>query len=438
MAPGSAADSRTSDARDSEFAPLDNRDFHLAAITGLRAIAASWVVLVHFRGAIEAVLPAFASARTITNAGFLGVDLFFVVSGFVICHRYLATMGERFRRKQVVEFLTLRVARLVPVHLFMLCVVGLAYWASGRMGLNSRPQGLFSPGSFAENVLLVHGWFNQRLSWNEPSWTISLEWLAYLAFPLLALLLFRVRNARNAIAAGGLLFVFAYAPIVLQGMGALHLPDFGGGVLGVGLLRILAGFVGGCAAFIVARAWQTARGGNHRYARARWSVLVSLITILFVITLARVLPSDEEGGGLGEDGHLLWLVTPLFAALVGLVGATRPRDTWLGSPLMVRAGLASYSLYMTHTIVIFVAVGICFGGVNEAFDVRAMPAVGGAAFVVGTLLACSLVAWLTWRFIEEPARRGLRRIVLGSVQALPVEERTEASPAGRRAVDRAP
>ena len=76
---------------------LADPDRHLVALTGLRGVAAAWVVLFHSSVAIETWLPRTTAVHAVTSMGYLGVDLFFALSGFVLCHRYLDGMGPRLR-----------------------------------------------------------------------------------------------------------------------------------------------------------------------------------------------------------------------------------------------------------------------------------------------------------------------------------------------------
>lgn len=154
----------------------------LRALTGMRGIAAWLVVLYHIRLSV-AGLP--HSVVAVLAKGYLAVDFFFLLSGFVIW----LSWGERLRRGgigAVPGFLWRRLARIWPLHLFMLgCAVALALLllALGKHDAVHQP--------FADlplHILLLQNWgFTDHLAWNDPSWSISTEWAAYLLFPLLAL-----------------------------------------------------------------------------------------------------------------------------------------------------------------------------------------------------------------------------------------------------------
>lgn len=81
----------------------------------MRALAALWVVVFHYRELLEAHLPAVRHLRPLTLAGYLGVDLFFVLSGFILAFNYAGRLGDKFTAGGYVRFLQLRIARVYPV-----------------------------------------------------------------------------------------------------------------------------------------------------------------------------------------------------------------------------------------------------------------------------------------------------------------------------------
>src|SRR5512135_599191 len=90
----------------------------IPSLTGLRAFAAWWVVFFHCSFLLPAALP---KVYWFARLGYLGVDLFFVLSGFIISYNYWDKLAS-FSVKAYREFLWLRLARLYPVHLFTLLV----------------------------------------------------------------------------------------------------------------------------------------------------------------------------------------------------------------------------------------------------------------------------------------------------------------------------
>src|ERR1700753_1687385 len=95
----------------------------IKALTGLRIVASVWVVLFHFRPMVADLSPDLAAdLAPILNCGAQGVDLFFILSGFVLAYNYLDRMGKSWSRRATLHFLWLRLAGggagfLVPPHL---------------------------------------------------------------------------------------------------------------------------------------------------------------------------------------------------------------------------------------------------------------------------------------------------------------------------------
>ncbi len=96
---------------------------NLKPLTAMRFFAAMWVVAYHFTPSLGLGMPA------LVGKGYLGVELFFVLSGFILSHVYMEAFGDR--RFRYPDFLWARLARIFPVHLVTL---------AGRHDPASRPQ----------------------------------------------------------------------------------------------------------------------------------------------------------------------------------------------------------------------------------------------------------------------------------------------------------
>jgi len=179
---------------------------YLSNLTPLRGIAALWVVVFHFS---EIVVKFVSTDRSLLlTKGYLMVDLFFIMSGFIIYHVYQQSFlsgvsGTNFR-----PFIVARFARVYPLHfftllLFVIILVPLAGW-----------DPVFSnPRAIPTNLLLIHSFgIHKGFNWNVPSWSISAEWWAYMVFPFLAVFIYRKR--RMAITLMALFAVLAYLSIM--------------------------------------------------------------------------------------------------------------------------------------------------------------------------------------------------------------------------------
>ena len=408
---------------------LSDPNRHLKTLTGLRAVAAAWVVLFHASLVFTILVPPLAKTNPLTGMGFLGVDLFFALSGFVLCHRYLDSLGVAFNRRKVKDFLALRIARLYPVHLFVIVVFVLYLGRVTQFGA-SQQSNVKPPWSLLpQHLVLIHAWFNQQLSWNVPAWSVSLEWLAYLCFPFLALVLFRVARSKHIVIYSGLIFVVAYTPLTLDIIGVWHFPPntfaslpSNPGLISLALVRLLGAFTGGCIAFVLARAWQRRVAADRSPSAVLCGTFCAAL-LLVVIVFTR--------SGESEITQRTWIVSPLLVALVGLVGLGGSFFQWLTRPTLIKLGLSSYSLYMTHWFVLSVFGVLPVIDVGETLadrlEIAQQPLGARVLFCLAALATCYLVAQLCWRFIEEPARRGLRRRFASSRGELPVEERVDAS-----------
>lgn len=209
---------------------------HIRPLTALRFFAAFWVVLYHYWPNLDVgFTPAIASK------GYLGVEAFFVLSGFILCHVYLSGFGEgRFRYG---DFLWNRLARVYPLHLATLVGVGAMALAATLAGLAVDPN-ILSWSSLPANLLLVHAWgFAPVAGWNHASWSISAEWFAYLTFPAFAFAAWRLRERPVAAVLGALALIAVIYPL-FQALAGFSLTE---ATIRWGALRIVPCFAYGCA-----------------------------------------------------------------------------------------------------------------------------------------------------------------------------------------------
>ncbi len=157
---------------------------NIKALTGLRGYAALWVVLSHasFTDSLSAPLAArlnWGRADGVLRHEYLAVDLFFVLSGFVLTHAHARELDGGVDGRSYVRFLLLRLARVYPLHLLALVAAVLIAQVVPSHLENTA-------GSLVLNILLMSSWgFCSTLSWNGPAWSLSSEWLAYLVLPLM-------------------------------------------------------------------------------------------------------------------------------------------------------------------------------------------------------------------------------------------------------------
>ena len=354
---------------------LDAR--RLDGLTGLRALAAVWVLAFHYsRGPLRPLGTAHASP--FVDAGFLGVDLFFILSGFVIWHVHGSELAQP-RLRSFGRFLCLRLARLYPLHLFtlllMLCVVLLRpHW--NDVPINPAD---YTTRQFLLHLALVQSWgFTRHLAWNYPSWSVSAEWFCYLMFPALALLFARTGRA-GTLAGIALLLVTIGATYA-----TLFNRDLDQAVGGATLLRAGPEFFLGC---LLRRL-----SGEVDMARWPWTPILAVLTAGWVASFLTPLP-------------VALLALPLFAALILAVGVS---DGVVARLLRLRpvvaVGAASYSLYLMQAPVQQAALGL-HRQLSPGHPWR------DAAIIAAYAVLLTAGTTLVHRFVENPARGWLRRAI---------------------------
>jgi peptidoglycan/LPS O-acetylase OafA/YrhL len=319
--------------------------------------------------------------------GYLAVDLFFVLSGFVITHVYKEGFARRVTGRRYRDFLKARIARIYPLHITVLLLF--VATATAERAASYALRGSFEPvpllgerslGGFFANVVMLQGLWARELSWNDPSWSISLEFLAYLLFPFLFPVLWRAGPAAKA-GLGGLL-------VVALGWLAYRTGDYFNQWNGIyAILRCLPEFLGG---MLLYSAYQS---GIFASVLANDAALAAVM-----LPLAALLHLGAP------DLAIIPLFPLLILAAVRNAGRFSPL---LNSPPLVWLGDISYSLYLLHWFVLFVTTEI--GRRLPALDFAKLPLAPSLA-LVAVLIAVSLaLAALSFRFIEVTGRRWLRQ-----------------------------
>ena len=216
---------------------------NLRSLTSLRGVAAWWVVLYHFQDSFSNHTPQYFT--NLIDQGYLAVDFFFILSGFVIQLNY----GKYFRqdlKTNYIDFCLKRIARIYPLHLFILFLFianFLAiYFFSSSKDLHSRYDALY----FIYSIFLVQNWgFSSNLQWNIPSWSISTEFGAYLMFPVISYYLSKIRIIKT-------MHFFALVAIALLGLAYFYYANkylsLGDDIPKTGLFRCIVEFLVGILA----------------------------------------------------------------------------------------------------------------------------------------------------------------------------------------------
>lgn len=368
----------------------DNRQ-EIRPLTGIRGFAAGLVLFTHFFPVWSMLLPSMGFLRLLTGRGFLGVDLFFVLSGFILSYVYFDAAKPGLTVKAYRVFVWHRFVRVWPVHAATLGLLFLAVLAAHFLSLPFTGRYPFSALPF--QFTMTHAWLCIPVAqsadplgawtWNYPSWSISAEWFAYLlVFPVLWPVL-KCLNGR-----GGCSFLLCYAVMAVWALILLPLDFHWGRAIVVVAFEFTAG----------ALLYNVFRSGSVVTKRCQ-----QIATPTFVVIVAALLACPVS--------------TPLFPSflillfpilLLGLTAETALVARFFASPPALWLGRVSFSVYMTQAIT------------QKALKLIAAPEKYVHSPLAGRLayVACSLVFILAFASafyygVETPARYYLRRLEKG-------------------------
>lgn len=352
--------------------PLPSR---IDSLTSLRFFAATWVLALHVSNnyAVFGL-----NGSTFLENGDYGVDLFFILSGFILSHVYMGQVQSG--NFHYTSFLLARISRIWPVHAFITVLYVITLLAINLIGHGDH---MIPIGFILANLLLVHSWgFYGLPDLNGPSWSVSAEFMAYVLFPVFIAMYLKLRQ-HPFVFAGWAWGLLGGASLLAQAMGWGDLSDLW---FRTAALRILPEFLLGCAVFACAQKV------TLPYAAAR--------TWAYSCTLAiAVLSIFQEWD---------WLVTGLFGALIFLLAqcAKHHQRGAMSHPWLLYLGEASYSLYMVHDYVL--------GNLHDARLRTGQIASGGLlpfdAFAIAAIACVFLAMAISYRWLELPARAALRRL----------------------------
>jgi peptidoglycan/LPS O-acetylase OafA/YrhL len=353
----------------------------IKSLTGVRGMAAAAVIIYHVQAQHDA--PWFRDAHGILwdflLNGYLAVDLFFVLSGFVMALSYGSFARKGWTKKNYGVFLLRRIARVYPLYAFITCVITVPI----LLGVSKATpvNGII----LVENLALVQSWgFNESI---DPfAWSISVEFAAYLLFPLLTLLTLRGSWSRMIAVS----FAAAAAICALQFTPTPPSVDARDGPLDIfwmpsrmPLLRCLCEFTLGLATYRLSENDMVRRWMGH-------SVAAVLFTLFLLVAL--LLP----------DADVL-VVLCLPPVLLVLATGDNFASRAMSSRAIFFLGEISYALYLVHGPLLRVR-RILDARLAQHMNSAGADAIALMAFYGSTLL----LGWMAYLVIEKPCRKWIR------------------------------
>ena len=372
---------------------LKHKAEYLSNLTPLRGIAALLVAIFHFEMAIARFVP--AKLTMFFEKCYLMVDLFFIMSGFIILHVYKDDFTSRIERNSIKKYLVARFARIYPLHFFtmLLLVTGVIIFSPG----GTYPNPIENPWAIPTGFLLLHSYYIHNIyTWNIPSWSISAEWAAYLLFPFLAL--FLNKKKLFALSTFFIIVIAAYISIMYflprknYFFPSIPVPHNLNTTYDYGYLRGIAGFITGMIVYKLYQWFSPKDIFNNDFFAA---------TIIILVVLALHFAMNDA------------FCVILFAALVFSFALNNGYlHKCCNNRILQYIGKISYSIYLMQ---IFLqepfskglrlpgVVGFGRGKQNIAFG-------SGLGYCLIYLVLLLAISSVTYYIIEQPCRKWINRL----------------------------
>jgi len=339
----------------------------LPALTGLRFLAAFYVVVFHGLPWVEQRfrLPEFV--LQFLRHGTTAVSLFFLLSGFILSYTYLEKLNSR---RALYNFWVARFARVYPVYLLSMLI---AFPFHMHLGAPIKVAVL----------VMVQTWNPFRPewggAWNYPAWSLSVEAFFYLVFPFFQKWVEKQTNKVVIIILGISTAACVIARTPLQSIGEHQYLAFGLGLSPLPILRLPEFLLGVSLGNYFARGGVSFRNSSYVY--------LSLLATFILLSLP-------------IGSWVSFVVIPFAATIYGIASTSTMLSTCLSSRLMVLLGGASYCVYLLQAPI---------RDLVRVASEQYMPEVVARVATPATpliLVLCSVFIFKTW---EEPSRRAIRQ-----------------------------
>ncbi|WP_165314158.1 acyltransferase family protein [Vibrio ziniensis] len=340
-------------------------------LTALRGILALWVVFYHIQPNLYHLVGPWVNHTL--SMGYVAVDFFFVLSGFVIAMTYQEQLSQSFSYRNLVSFYIKRIARIYPLHLaIMLLYLSLpvTFMLTGR----DVPV-VYDYQSYFTSLALVNNWgFHDTLTWNIPSWSISTEFSCYLLFPFIILIINRLRSLSLLFLAT--IFSCSVIALLFSQKNANNIGDY---IPMLGIWRCIFEFILGIVIFGLYRE------GHLYYFKGKYLFLGMVSILAFSIAM--------------NLKNYFWL--PIFMMVfVSLMIFIEDNISVKVPKVLLWLGDISYSIYLGHYIIRDIMK--LFLDTDQA----------SLEWSMVYLFLVLLTSHLTYKFFELPAKKKMLCVFL--------------------------
>ncbi len=348
------------------------RKEHIKAHTGLRGIAAALVALLHMH--FEEIIPnQFWEPFIGVAVSWYPVDVFFMLSGFILGYVYVSDIQKP--KIDYKDYLVKRFARVAPLHYLTILGAGVMALVALYFDLPNRGYHL---SEILPQLLMVHAYpIIGNGGWNGPSWSISMEFFAYLfLFPLVFTLV--AKTGKNYL----LILLYFIALAIIWAVSDHSTRGW------PAITRITCHFSIGYLLY----ALTTFKNPALQVA----SKFVSLWLLLAIVWMFMQNLFSQTTSRL--------LFQAIFALLI--LGSADNKSslakTILANKVFLWLGIISYSIYMIHGLIGKV-IHVCVGKISDDLLIQVFVVIGAYVFLL-------VVSWVSYQFFEVPARNYVTKI----------------------------
>jgi peptidoglycan/LPS O-acetylase OafA/YrhL len=376
---------------------------HIKPLTSLRGIAALSVVVHHFAYyGLPNIGKVLSEYTAFFYNSYLWVDFFFMMSGFIMSHVYFSSFSSGISSHKYGGYLLSRFARIYPLHIFVLILfIGLEISKifltntvpfTGKFNLTALFANIFMLQAFALDCPPLF-WCNTY--WNEPAWSISVEFMIYGIFPFI--LFHMIKSQRKSD------FFVYIASLILLLLVTLTRGNLDT-IIGIpAIARCGLECIIGIITYKIYR-----QGDYQKYWNNNSLAIIAALWILMILNFSW---GDSRWIRSIHD----WIILPAFSIMIlSLSGKNNGLFAKsLSSNLFIYLGKISYSTYMIHWFLQELIK--LFWKFNFHAEFGSNFQIHDLFISLGTfMIVVLLIASLTYKFIEIPMRNSLKSGLLAT------------------------